>query len=97
MKALAYLVALTLILPLLIAEQGWAISTLWAWFLVPLGAPAIGIAAAAGIAVTISAIRMKGARNEPERTTRQSIEYLVGLFIAPVMYVGVGWVVTHFQ
>ena len=36
-----------------IVLRGWVLSTLWAWFLVPLGAVEIGIAAALGISIII--------------------------------------------
>lgn len=36
-----------------IVLRGWVLSTLWGWFLVPLGAVEIGIAAALGISIII--------------------------------------------
>ena len=35
--------------PILFFIQGWSISTLWNWFIAPLGTPQIGIATALGI------------------------------------------------
>ena len=38
-KIIFNLITIFVIAPLLFIEQGWAISTLWSWFVVPLGAP----------------------------------------------------------
>jgi multisubunit Na+/H+ antiporter MnhB subunit len=82
--------------PFLFIEQGWAISTLWNWFVAPLGAPQIGIATAIGISLTAAVIRMKGSEKSPERTRRESIERLVGIFLVPLVGVGLGWIVKQF-
>ena len=36
--------------------NGYVLTKLWLWFLVPLGVPAIGIAAAMGIIVTVALV-----------------------------------------
>lgn len=83
--------------PILLIEQGWAISTLWNWFIAPLGAPTIGIATALGISLTVSLMRMKGTRKEQEPTRKERLERLVGLFLVPLVGVGIGWIVLQFK
>lgn len=95
-KVIATILAIFVVGPLLFIEQGWAISTLWNWFVAPLGAPQIGIATAIGISLTVAVIRMKGSAKSPERTRRQSIENLAGIFLVPLVGVGLGWIVKQY-
>lgn len=80
------------ILIALTVEQGWVISILWGWFLVPIGLPAISIPVAIGIALTVSAMRMKrvkSANDDPWETLAYAV-------IAPVVALSIGWIVKHF-
>ena len=40
----------------LILVRAWCITKLWAWFVVPMGLPAIGLLAAIGLTMTISVV-----------------------------------------
>lgn len=82
--------------PILFTLQGWSISTLWNWFIAPLGAPQIGIATALGISLTAAVIRFKGAKNDESTSPRERIERLIGYFLTPVIGVGIGWIVLQF-
>lgn len=97
MKALAYLGAFVVVIPLLL-NQGWAVSTLWGWFVAPLGAPDIGIPAAIGIVLTISIARYTGPKHE--KRAQMSIGDAAGnvfsTFIIPPLVVCVGWIVKQF-
>lgn len=46
-----------LALPLLTAWAGFVISVLWGWFVVPLGAPAVGVWHAAGLCTLVCLMR----------------------------------------
>lgn len=82
--------------PILFFIQGWSVSTLWNWFIAPLGAPQIGIATALGISLTVSVIRFKGTKSEDATSSRERLERLIGFFLTPIIGVGIGWVVLQF-
>jgi hypothetical protein len=79
------------IILLLIIQQAWAISVLWGWFIVPLGLPAIGIAAAIGISTTMSAMRgrRKGPDDEGWKTIAKSV-------LQPWFCLAIGWIAKQF-
>jgi hypothetical protein len=89
-KIVATPFAIALIL-LLIIQQAWAVSVLWGWFIVPLGLPAIGIAAAIGLSVTMSALR--GRRNGPGEKGWGSLAKTV---VQPWFCLGVGWIAKQY-
>ena len=76
---------------LLVIQQAWAISVLWGWFIVPLGLPAIGIAAAIGISVTMSA--MRGHRKGPDDKGWKSIAMAV---LHPWFFLAIGWIAKQY-
>lgn len=79
-------------IPLLFIEQGWAISTLWGWFLVPLGVPAIGIAASIGIAITLSVLVSRYRKTDDD----DKWGVLLYAFVRPLVLVFIGWIVKQF-
>ncbi len=95
--AAAYIATFFVVGPILFIIQGWSISTLWNWFIAPLGVPQIGVATALGISLTTSLLRFKGRESEEKRTHRERLERLVGFFLVPVIGVGIGWIVLQFQ
>lgn len=50
--SLARLIGL-LVAPVVIAIRGWALSLLWGWFMVPLGAPSLSVWHASGLVVLL--------------------------------------------
>lgn len=80
------------VLPLLIVEQGWAISILWGWFVVPLGLPEIGIAAAIGVSITASALSSRYRKTE-DADKWSVITYAL---LRPIILVLVGYLVKQF-
>ncbi|MDD3481024.1 MAG: hypothetical protein PHW75_02250 [Patescibacteria group bacterium] len=76
--------------------DGFVLSILWGWFLVPLGAPsitipiAIGIALIAGMLVDTSTL----ARKKGEEAFSA---ILTGIFLRPIFALFVGWIVTLFM
>jgi uncharacterized membrane protein SpoIIM required for sporulation len=87
--SVAFVVA---IIGLLLVEQGWAISTLWGWFVVPLGAPAIGIAAAIGLAATVAVIRPR--RSKPSENKGWK-EFAIPV-MQPLVCVAIGWIAKQY-
>lgn len=83
-----------------IVLRGWALSTLWAWFLVPMGAPAITITTALGISVIIG-LFTSHLNRETVKVGDKSVADLFTTVIAksiggPLMSVLVGWIVLLF-
>jgi hypothetical protein len=56
MTIVGYVLAVPLVFGLL-AYHGWALATLWGWFIVPLGAPPIGWAQFVGISLFLAVFR----------------------------------------
>ncbi len=78
---------------LLMIEQGWVLAVLWEWFAVPLGAPAITIPGAIGIAVLLSTLVM---RRNPKSADDPWHDPFVFYAIKPVVALCVGWIVKQF-
>lgn len=81
--------------------RGWAISTLWGWFLVPIGAPAIGINTAIGIAVIIGLFTHHLVHDVVKIGDKRSAADLFSTVVsrtvgAPLMALLVGWIVLLF-
>lgn len=76
---------------LLVIQQAWAISVLWGWFIVPLGLPVIGTAAAVGISVTVSVIR--GRRKGPDEEGWRAITMSA---LQPWFCLAIGWIAKQF-
>jgi hypothetical protein len=64
MTALIGLIIVLSFIPLAVLN-GWALSWLWLWFIVPLGAPQIGIAWSIGISALVGMLR--GSNPEPPK------------------------------
>ena len=67
MKILGYMLLIPIVLALIVAIiagsilwSGFVLATLWAWFVIPLGAPALGVLHAAGIAMVIRFMTFQG-------------------------------------
>lgn len=96
--ALAF-IHLALIMPIGFVLKGWALSTLWGWFIVPVfQAPALSIPAAIG-ANLIAAFLTKQVMPEdqskkPDERLVQSIGYVL---LAPPVFVLVGWIVKQWM
>jgi hypothetical protein len=89
-----YLLMLVLLLPIATIVDGWALSTLWGWFIVPLGVPAIGIAHAFGISCTVSLFRSRFStrKKEQEREIDEWFWEWLGTWIFKVAIVlALGW------
>ena len=76
---------------LLAAYFGWAIWCLWAWFVVPLGAPELAFWNASGLAVLIMMLNSKGQPKRDDRET-DTVQAIMLMFI-PVAAVVTGWII----
>jgi hypothetical protein len=78
--------------------NGWVLSVLWGWFLVPLGIPPILILHAIGVGVTISLLTSHGPKGKDERTSTEKMrEAIAFMFMTPLVALAMGWIVHSFM
>ena len=88
--------------PVLIAlsavTSGWALSILWGWFVVPVfGLPALTIAQAVGVSYVVSFLTRRTAQpNKGEKEHSDVVWGVSVLFIAPLLTLGIGWIIHLF-
>jgi hypothetical protein len=83
---IGYLLLAALIVPAITLYVGWALSTLWAWFCVPLGLPALGVAHAAGMLLVLGMLRVR--RHDDKKWAGHEI---ASYLLAPLIFVGIGY------
>lgn len=88
---------LAFILGTAVPLAGWAVSTLWGWFLTPLGLPAITWVHGAGIDALIGFMAYPGrvAAHPDVSTSARLSNHLVNLYVRPLVALGVGWVLVQ--
>jgi len=74
--------------------NGWVLSVLWGWFVVPtFGLPSLSVVEAIGIAL-IAAFLTHQYHSVPKEKTR---EYYLILFFSPLIALFIGWLVHLFM
>jgi len=86
---------------LLIVIQGWVISTLWGWFIVPtFGLPELTIPIAMGIAMILSITNPRSAKIiksiKEKKEKAEMIEEITVPLIRPFLVVFVGYIIKTF-
>lgn len=87
------------VLPVSTIFNGWILSIMWKWFIVPFGAPDISIAAAIGLSLIFSFL--KGGSTSQSKD-EESVAYLIlrGIFVSFVpglIILGLGYIVHLFM
>lgn len=72
---------------------GYVLHILWAWFLVPIGLPAVTMVSAIGISITIKMI-VAGLPNTKDNPDYQYL--VIYSFIYPLMSLALGWIAVQF-
>lgn len=85
---------LIVVLPLMTLWQGWAVSTVWNWFVAPLGVATISTAIGAGLSLV--AMSMRPMLRKGPVTEKEKVEYWTKVALFPPMIVAVGWVIKTF-
>jgi len=80
-------------LPFLFLIKGLVLSTLWSWFIVPLGVPAISIPMAIGIGIV--AAYMTGIDDNGFNT--DSMRDVLKGIVHPLVILFIGWIVLFFM
>ena len=79
---------------LTLIAAAFTLSTLWGWFIVPLGAPAIGIAHAAGISVLLTYLKMRQVKAKDERDFLSKVTDAYGRMIGVLL---LGYIIKLFM
>jgi len=95
MEILVILILLIVTITLSSILNGWALSLLWSWFMVPLGLPPIGIAWAIGISIVIGYLTNHNEKKKGEEV--DSTHVVIVAFMRPVFAVGIGYIVHSFM
>jgi hypothetical protein len=75
--------------------NGWALSLLWYWFVVPFGIPEIGISWAIGLGILFSLLTN---HNEPKKNDETDNGKLSAFAVVrPLLAVAVGYIVHSFM
>lgn len=78
--------------------NGWALSVLWGWFLVPLGLPQIGMAHAIGIGLLVGFLTKTHLHAEKEFDSKwEKAAAHTAVILNPLLVVGMGWVIAQFM
>ena len=87
------------VIVLSVIMNGWAISTLWAWFVVPIFAlPTLGIAQAIGLSCLVGLFRQSSTNSDKAKDTTDALATALGqALVTPVITVGLGWVIHLFM
>ena len=95
MKGLLTLFAI----PFLLTINGWALKTLWLWFVVPVfGLPALSIPAAIGMGIIIGHLTNHNSTNSSrEKDEDKIVENIVRAVLRPLFAVLFGWIVLQFM
>lgn len=74
--------------------RGWVLSWLWLWFIVPLGAPDIGVAWAVGISVLMSMLAQspKVDSDKGEDAGEKFAKAIALMLVSPLIALLVGWI-----
>lgn len=83
-------------LALLALLNGWAIATLWGWFVVPLGMKVISFAHAYGLSLLISVtMSTRGIQNNGDSKATIAKGIMLPIML-PIMAVLFGWIAVQF-
>ena len=78
--------------------NGWVLSLMWAWFIVPLGVVPIRRVHALGVGVLVSLLTSPGKRSKDERTSQEQFSDAVAhALVTPLIYLVMGWIVQRFM
>ena len=72
--------------------SAWVLGRLWAWFLVPVGAPALSLASLFGIALTVRFVTHQETWSKKVDTPGAIARCITDGFVSPTIVLGIGWV-----
>lgn len=94
-KAAGIAVGLGLLVPflaLVAAADGYVLSHLWLWFVVPLGAPSISVPHACGIGLLVRCLRPVHVDQLQKADDHNPALFLLKILATPFGMLGFGWI-----
>lgn len=90
-----------LVLPISAIFNGWVLSIMWKWFIMPFGLPSISIAEAIGLSLIFSFLK-GGYTTQSDKKEKESVAYIVirGLFLSfmpGLVILVLGYIVSLFM
>lgn len=84
-------------IPLIAIFQGWVLTVLWGWFVVPTFAlPKLSIAVAIGLTLIVGMFKSYQVKNEEKSTEDKVVEWVAGILV-PLFILFLGWIVHLFM
>jgi len=94
MKIIGYITTTVVLAICSMSMRGWALSKLWAWFVVTtLNAPPLTIPAAIGLATIVKLLQPLAKRDNEKKLSDALIEGALTATMSPLVSVGIGWLV----
>lgn len=97
-----WLVAFLIVLVVGVAMNGWALSTIWNWFIPPIFGlaylttmKAIGVSMVLNLFTGVNKISSES-KKEKQTTLEKFIESVLTAILVPLAYVGIGYVIYQF-
>lgn len=78
-----------LLLAIAVALNGFMLSFMWEWFVVPLGVPSIGIAQAIGIAIIVSVLTYQGGDSSAD--AEDGLNKILGRLFGKIVAFGIAF------
>ena len=77
--------------------NGYVLSILWSWFIIPFGLPQLSIAHAIGVGMVMSFLTYQHQTSTEADKEKAGINLVVVLIIRPLAILGVGYIVKQFM
>lgn len=86
------------VLALSVIVNGYVLSILWVWFVVPLGLPVISVAHSIGLAMVTGWLTYQYQTNKKEEDNIKALtEFAILFIVRPLAVLGVGYIVKQFM
>lgn len=96
LACLGVVIGLVLI-PLIAMFQGWVLTVLWGWFVVPtFRAPELSIAVAIGLTLIVDMFKGYDIKTQ-EKSTNDKLVEAIATIIVPLVFLFLGWIVHLFM
>ena len=78
--------------------NGWVLSIMWGWFVVPLfGVPVLKVAPAIGVALVAKMLtHQSSSKSNEKKDTSETVGELIAAFLSPMVTLLIGWIVLQF-
>jgi len=86
-----------ILIPTIAILQGWVLTILWSWFIVPtFHAPELSIAVAIGLTLVVGMFK-EIKINTKEKSSDEKLTEAIAVVIMPFVFLFLGWIVHSFM